>query len=118
MTLYSVFDHEPLSSEPLAVIAEKFSWFAALVTPVWALVHGVWLGLGLWIVGVVGLYFVASLVGEDAISAIYMLFAAYFGFEAPALRAASLRRRGWRYRSDIIAGAEDLALLEYVKQRR
>ena len=38
MTLYSVFDRR-LDEAP-ATVPDRFSWFAALLPPIWALAHG------------------------------------------------------------------------------
>lgn len=114
MTLYAVFER-PSDPEP-AVVPETFSWFAALLPPVYALVHGLWLGLLGYVVLVVALGSAALYLGE-ATFWLYVLAAALIGFEAPALRGAKLVARGYSYRSDVIAAAEDLAQTEWLKRK-
>jgi hypothetical protein len=48
---------------------------------------------------------------------LYVLFAVLIGFEAPALRRAKLQARGWTWRSDIVAAAEDLAQRDWLANR-
>ena len=53
MTLYSIFEKPQAKAAkdraPVA-IAERFSWFAMLLTPLYALINGLWLLLIFWIV--------------------------------------------------------------------
>lgn len=115
MTIYAVFDREPQTAP--AVVADRFSWFAALLPPVFALAHGLWLELVVFILAVMLLGAAANLIGDSAVFWIYVVFAAWIGFEAAALRRAGLRRRGWRYRTEVVAAAPDLAELEGIKSR-
>jgi hypothetical protein len=43
MTVYAVFDRD--ANLVPAVVPERFSWFAAFLPPVFAIVHGLWLEL-------------------------------------------------------------------------
>jgi hypothetical protein len=121
MTLYSIFEKEDLQQAsalgPVAV-PERFSWFAAILPPIYALRHGLILALVFWIALVVGLGFAERAIGSEAIFWLYVLVALFFGFEASALRRDSLTARGWTWRGDIIAGAEDLAERDYLSLRR
>jgi hypothetical protein len=115
MTLYSIFDRR-LDEAP-AVVPDRFSWFAALLPPVFGMVHGLSLGLVLYVAGVVviavaGLYF-----GADTAFWLYVLFAALIGWEAPSLRRRALRRRGYIYRAERIAPADDVAQVDWIKRR-
>ena len=93
MTLYSVFERH---SDPApAVVPEKFSWFAALLPPVYAVVHGLWLGLIGYVVLVAALVGASLYLGDDAGFWLYVLAAVLIGFEAPALRRAKLRSSRW-----------------------
>ena len=114
MTLYSVYAHQ---REAPLVVADRFSWFAALLPPLYALVHGLWLGLLGYGVALAVLVGLSLWIGTDAGFGLYILFAALIGFEAPTLRRLKLSARGWHYRSEIIAGAEDLAQVEYLKRQ-
>jgi hypothetical protein len=94
MTLYSIFEKENVQQAsalgPVAV-PERFSWFAAILPPVYALRYGLILALLFWIA---------------------------FGFEAPALRRDALTARGWIWQGDIIANGEDIAERDYLSLRR
>lgn len=115
MTLYSVFDRR-LDEAP-ATVPDRFSWFAALLPPIWALAHGLWLALLGYVAGVILIVAVSLWVGADAGFWLYVLFAVLIGFEAPNLRRRALRRRNFVYRSELIAPAADLAQLEWMKRR-
>ena len=115
MTLYSVFDRR-LDEAP-AVVPDRFSWFAALLPPVWAIAHGLWLVLIGYVLAVVLLGVAAIYVGEEAAFWLYVLFVLLIGFEASNLRRRALRRRNFVYRSELVAAAEDLAQVEWMKRR-
>lgn len=112
MTIYSVFERS--NEIAPAVVPEKFSWLAALLPPLYALVHRLWLGLFFYCVALVALGAASLWIGGGAVAWLYLLFAALIGFEAPALRRAKLKARGWTYRSDIVAGAADLAQRDWL----
>lgn len=117
MTLFAIFDLRPgLSSAP-AAIPEKFSWFAALLPPVFALAHGLWLELLGFVVALVALSFAAPWLGPDATIWLYVLFAVAIGFAAPGLRRHNLALRGWRHRGDRVAGDADMARLGALESR-
>ncbi len=93
MTLYSVYarpDQAP------AVVADRFSWFAALLPPVFALLHGLWLLLFAWVAIVLGTGVIGSFLGWDAAFWTYVLLALLIGFEAPTFRRVKLGRKGWQ----------------------
>ena len=115
MTIYSVFDR-PDELAP-AVVPEKFSWFAALLPPVHALVHGLWFGLVLYVAAVIILGFSSLWIGAGAVFWLYVLLAIYIGFEASAMRRARLQARGWTWRTDIVAAGEDLAQRAWLTTR-
>jgi hypothetical protein len=115
MTTYAVFDRD--AKEAPAVVPERFSWFAAILPPIYALVHGLWLELVGYIVAVVLLSLASNTIGDGAAFWVYVLFAIWLGFEAPSFRKSALKGRGWRYRTDVIAAGADLAELEGMKSR-
>jgi hypothetical protein len=115
VTVYSVFER-PDEIAP-AVVPEKFSWLAALLPPVHALVHGLWLGLLLYAVAIVSLVLASFWLGGGAAFWLYVLLAMLIGFEAPAFRRRKLRTSGWTYRSDVVAGAEDLAQRDWLSHK-
>ncbi len=114
MTLYSVYERP--NDAPTAV-ADRFSWSAALLPPVHALVHGLWLLLTLWVVGTVAIIASSVLVGGEAAFWLYVLMAILVGFEAAALRRGALRRDGWHHVAEIVAPAPDVAEVEWIKRR-
>jgi len=119
MTLYSLFTRNGADGPDAApqAVAERFSWFAFLLPPVYALVHRLWLAfLGLVVV-ILALGFAGSWLGGDAAFWLYVLMALWFGFEAPAFRARKLHRQGYLHAGDTIAAAEDLARIDYLKNR-
>lgn len=70
MTVYSIFEkpqetaaknRAPVVMPPVAV-ADRFSWFAALFPPVFALFNGLWLLLIFWVALVALLAYVARLI--------------------------------------------------------
>ena len=115
MTTYAVFDKDAIAAP--AVVADRFSWFAALLPPVFALVHGPWLELVAYLIAVMLLSASTVVIGDDAAFWIYVVFAVWVGFEAPAFRRGALIRGGWRYRTDVVAASEDLAELAGIKVR-
>ncbi len=112
MTVYSVYARR--DDAPLAV-ADRFSWSAALLPPVHALVHGLWLMLGAWVVVTAAIAGLGFWVGGEAAFWLYALFAVLLGFEAAEFRRAG---RAESYRGEIVAAAEDLAVVEYLKRQR
>ena len=111
MTVYSIFekpqgkvakDRAARFAAPVAV-PEKFSWLAAFLPPVFALLNGLWLVLVFWIALVLGLAYVSRVIGDDAATALYLLVAVFIGFEAPAFR----RDAGFYKRRGIGAGPDD-----------
>jgi hypothetical protein len=116
VTLYSVFERADELAP--AVVPEKFSWFAALLPPVYGLVHGLWLGLILCVAAVIVLAFSSVWIGAEAAFWLYVVLALAIGFEAPALRRRKLEARGWTYRTDLVAEAEDLAQRDWLLRKQ
>jgi hypothetical protein len=113
VTLYSVYERQ---NDAPAAVADRFSWSAALLPPVHALVHGLWLLLAIWLVGTLAIGALGLWVGGSAGFWLYVLFAALIGFEAASFRRVRTARRGGRYQGEIVAAAEDLALVDYLKR--
>ncbi|HEY0918656.1 DUF2628 domain-containing protein [Devosia sp.] len=109
MTLYAIFERgTPVREAPVSV-PERFSWLAVLLPPVFAVLHGLWLELVIFAVAAAALALASPWLGGAAAFWLYVLLAVLIGFEAPSLRRAALRRRGWTCRTEIIAAAGDLA---------
>ena len=122
MTVYSIFEKPqgkaannrvPQVIPPVAV-AERFSWTAALLPPVFALLNGLWLLLVFWIALALGLLYISRVIGADAAIWLYLLVAVFMGFEAPAFRRDGLLARGFVWRGDLIASGEDLAQRDFL----
>lgn len=119
MTLYSLFTRNGAEgpSEAPEAVAERFSWFAFLLPPVYALTHGLWLVLLGLVVAIFALGFAGVWLGGGTTFWLYWLLALWFGFEAPAFRRRKLLRKGFSHAGDTIAAAEDLARIDYLKSR-
>lgn len=122
MTVYSIFEKPqgkaannrvPQVISPIAV-PERFSWTAAMLPPVFAVLNGLWLLLVFWIALVAGLYYIGRVIGDDAAFWLYVLVAVFLGFEAPAFRRDGLLARGFIWRGDMIATDEDIAQRDYL----
>ncbi len=96
---------------------DRFSWFAALLPPVFAIAHGLWLAGLSWLAAVFVIGGLSLWFGAEAGFWLYVLFAAWFGWEAAGFRRRALRRRGYVYRAERIALAEDVAEVDWVKRR-
>ena len=112
MTLFAIFDPKPGKADLPAAIPEKFSFFAAVLPPVFLGVHGLWLELVAYGVGVVALGVATPFIGGDAVTWLYLLLAMALGFAAPGLRRHALQWRGWTHRGDRVALSAYLAQLE------
>lgn len=118
VTLYSIFERGTGTPEAPVAVAEKFSWLAALLPPLFGLVHGLWLELIAYVMAVAIIVVLSLWLGLAAGLLLYVLLALLIGFEAPALRRGALRRRGWIYRTELFAAAAELAQLEWLRVRR
>jgi len=114
VSLYSVYARQ--SEGPVAV-ADRFSWSAALVPPVHALVHGLWLLLAGWVFATVVIVALSFVIGGEAAFWLYVLLAILIGFEAPAFRRVKTAKTGGDYQGDYVAQGEDFALVEYLKRQ-
>ncbi|MCR6671093.1 DUF2628 domain-containing protein [Devosia ginsengisoli] len=112
MTLYAIFD--PKQGKPAlpAAVPEKFSWFAAILPPLFLVAHGLWLELVAWVLKVVALVVLSRFIGGDTTFLLYALAAIWLGFAAPGLRRHALTWRGWTHRGERVAVSADMAQLE------
>lgn len=120
MSLYRIFARPQVSGAEAGlpssvVVREKFSLFAALLPPLWALVHFMWAEALVWLGITLILNFSALILG-DAAFWLYVLFAVWIGFEAKNLRAASLLRKGYVDQGTFVASSTDMAEMEWVKK--
>jgi hypothetical protein len=126
MTLYSIFEKpqgktakeraRPVT--PPVAVADRFSWLAALLPPVFAILNGLWLLLVFWIALVLGLAYISRVIGSDAATWLYVLVAIFMGFEAAAFRRDGLAARGYLWRGDMIATAPDIAERDFLARTK
>jgi hypothetical protein len=115
VTLYAIFDPKPDRTAPPAAVPEAFSWFAAILPPVFLLRHGLWLETLAYALGAGALVAASRLIGNDAAFVLYALAALWIGFAAAGFRRHALRWRGWSHRGPVIASSADLAQLEALR---
>ncbi len=104
MHIYAIFlpsGLSPLRAAEQAVLERQgFTLGAFLLTPVWALRHGLWLAALLWLLWVILIASTSSMAhfAPHAAFAVYFLGALAFGLEADRFRQASLSRSGFLLR--------------------
>ena len=114
MTLYSVYARQ---DQAPSAVADRFSWLAAFLPPVFALAHGLWLLLAGWVVGVAAVVALGWFGGADAAFWAYVLVAMLIGFEAGAFQRRALRHRGFAHHGDYFATEPELAIVEALKRK-
>jgi hypothetical protein len=107
VTVYAIFTRE--APADIEAVPDRFSWFAALLPPIYALVHRLWATCALYVIAVVLLAIAGRAIGGDGAFWLYVIGAVLFGFESPAVRRMSLHRRGYAYRGEWVATAEEQA---------
>lgn len=118
MRLYSIYEKAVEGGEEeLEIVADKFSWFAAILTPIWCLVHLMWLELLAYVGVAFILGFVTFFVGEDASWWIGILVALLIGFEAGSIRGRFLERKGFVLKAMVPAATHDDAAYRYMATR-
>lgn len=121
MPLYQVMQRphgsvDPFSESGAVFIKDRFSWSAALLTPIWAIYNGLFLETGIWVVLTLVLIGLATILNNPALVWAYPCFALLVGYEAPNILAAGLRRRGFVPGGDIVANSADVAEMEWMKR--
>lgn len=115
MTIFAVYQANDPSEAPEAV-PDRFSWFAFLLPPVWAVAHGLWLEL----LGFLALCVLTSIIGrfagDEAAILVYLALALLIGFEAAAIRGAALKRQGFGHRADLVSSHADVAAVRYLER--
>jgi len=104
------------SALPVAV-AERFSWFAALLPPVHALVHRLWVQLALFVIGLVAIVLAGRFLGPEVGPWLYFLLALASGYAAAGARRRSLLRRGFIPAGHRFAADGDLARIAVLEAR-
>lgn len=122
MTVYSIFEKPQGKAAknraallvPPVALPDRFSWLAALLPPVFAVLNGLVLLLVFWIALAAGLLYASRVIGADAAFWLYVVVAIFLGFEAPAFRRDGLLARGFIWRGDVVARGEDIAARDYL----
>lgn len=85
-------------AERLVFVRDRFSWMAALLTPIWLLVHRHWLPLLGFILAAVAIVFAVAALGLAPFWGSLLIFALQLviGFEAGSLDRWRLDRKGWQ----------------------
>ena len=118
MRLYSIFEKAVEGDEDeLVVVPDKFSWFAALLTPIWCIVHLMWLELLAYVGVAFILGFVTFFVGEDASWWIGIMVAILIGLEASSIRSRFLERKGYVLKAIVPSSSSDDAAYRYMATR-
>lgn len=94
----------------LRFVADRFSWFALLLTPIWAIWNGYWITLAFYF----GLIAIAAGINPLAASPVAQGLGLILAFEGAEAARAELSMRGWIEKGSVEArseeGAEDLFL--------
>jgi hypothetical protein len=115
VTLYTIIDPKPGQPDLPLVLADSFSWTAAILSPFYFVAHGLWLELIAWGLALIALVLLARVIGTEAAAYLYLLGAIWIGFAASSLRQGALLRGGWRRRGDVFAADRDMAQLEALR---
>jgi hypothetical protein len=113
---YVIFE-PPGQPEPerAVFVRDGFHWLAFLFSVLWFLWYRLWIEAGLVFAAMVGLSAIEDIEGlQGAALVVSFLLALGLGFEAPALRMAALRRRGWREWGVVEANDGDEAAIRYL----
>ncbi|MGO9429726.1 DUF2628 domain-containing protein [Rhodoblastus sp.] len=101
MQIYAVYLPSGLSplqvAEEAVLVRQGFDWKASLLTPGWALWHGLWLALALWLAwtSLVAIIGALAHLQPGATLFIYLVGALGFGLEADRFHQARLSRSGY-----------------------
>jgi hypothetical protein len=123
MRIYAVYLPSGLSMEAATeraeLVRQGFNWSAFLVTPVWALRHGLWLALALWFAWVLGVAAATWLANLEPVAApaLYWLGALAFGLEADRFRQARLTQKGFLMHGLTFGGSLREAEILYFHRR-
>ncbi len=99
------------------IIGEKFSWLGAIFTPLWLMSKNLWLEFVLWLAFIFALSAISSFIGAEATFWLYVIFAIWFGFEAPNILSKALIRRGYILQTNLLAPNYEQAVISWIKYR-
>lgn len=103
MTLYAIYAKPENGPDALTFLADKFSWSAFLLPPLWAISRGAVAFLVVWMVVFGALIWAAPVVGSEAAFALYGVFALWTGFASSSIHARALDRRDWIAMGEVVA---------------
>ncbi|MCK9918353.1 DUF2628 domain-containing protein [Microbacteriaceae bacterium K1510] len=117
MPTYTVHAPPPKSGETTSAperfrfVRDGFHFWAFLLTPLWLLVHRLWLALVIYVVLYaafgVGLALLGASPNLQAVAGV--LIALVMGFEASSIRRWTLSRRGWQQLGFVVGDDEEMA---------
>lgn len=87
------FDANHNEALPIRVIAQKFSWYAFLLTPIWAIHRRLFKALMIWLVAVLALLALTSVLPFEVFWPL-LLLGFWFGLEAPNFEADTAIGKG------------------------
>jgi len=108
---------DPLAESGAVFVPERFVWFAALLPPLWALVHGLWIELVIWIAAMALLWGLDLFLGGETTFWLYVLGSIWIGFEASAIRVSALERKQFLRAGDLVSSDEISAEMEWMKRK-
>lgn len=114
MTIFDIYESHPAAdgTPQVILIADRFSWFAFFLPPLWAVTYRLWWhALGYLVLSLAGTALLQALfAGEDMIVVWSLALHLIFGVNAAAWRGQSLEKSHYQL-SDVRAGA-NLAAVE------
>lgn len=91
------------------VVADRFSFAAFLLPPVWCAWHRLWGALAVVVAAVAALVVLAWAINTTTALWLAVLAAALLGWESSSVRERALKARGWVWRADLRAASTDEA---------
>ena len=116
MASYVIFEPPgPPQPEDIVFVRDGFHWLAFLLSVFWFLWYRMWIEAGLVFAAMIGFSALERIDDlQGAASVASFLLSLGLGFEAPALRMAALRRRGWREWGVVEANGGEEAAIRYL----
>ncbi len=103
-----------ISDDDSLLIKEKFSWFAFLLPPIWAIANNLWVELILFIAAVIFLSLLNPIIGSEASFWLYILGSFWIGVEACSILTRSKKRKGFVAMGDLLAQNDEEAFASWV----
>jgi hypothetical protein len=114
---YVVMQPEGRPAEDAVLVRDGFHLLAFVFPAIWFLFHRMWIEALAALLAALVLGALASFAGfGNAAPLLSLLVSLYFGLEAPAMRLAALRRRGWHEWGIVEADGADDAETRYLAE--